>query len=147
VPLQSSNTMLAGEAFAAIRGNAGPWKAQMQNANASLAAGNVTSDFVFRLLDQLGGAVAALTTWKAVAGLDTFATGQGYPTTMSTDCNSVITAAQTCIAWVVANFPTSGGFLQSETLNADGSRTARSFTSAQTAGLQTNMTTLVATIT
>lgn len=144
--LQSSNTMLAGEAFKAIRDNSAGWKAQAQNANLSLAAGNVTSDFIFRMLDQLAGAISALNQWKAVAGLDAYATGQGYTGTLSADCSSSVSAAQTCIAWVVANFPAASGFLQSHTLNADGSRTPRSFTPAQTSGLQTDMTAFIATI-
>ena len=137
--------MLAGEAFAAIRSNAASWKAQAQNANTSLA-GTVNSDFIYRMLDQLGGAIAALNLWKAVAGLDAFATGQGYTGTISADCTSSVTAAQNCIAWVVANFPNAGGFLQAHTLNADGTRTARTFTTAQTAGLQTALTSFIATI-
>lgn len=144
--LQSSNTMLAGEAFAAIRGNAASWKAQAQNANISLAAGNVDTNFIFRMLDQLNSAITALAAWKAVAGLDTFATGQGYVGTMSSDCTTTSNAAQTCITWVVTNFPSSGGFLQGFTLNADGSRTARIFTPANTAGLQTNLAAFIATI-
>lgn len=144
--LQSSNTMLAGEAFTAIRGNAAGWKAQAQNANITLAAGNVDSNFIFRMLDQLAAAINALNAWKAVAGLDAHATGQGYTGTMSSDCTATVNAAQACINWVVANFPVSATFLQAFTLNADGSRTARSFTPAQTAGLQTNLTAFVATI-
>lgn len=145
MPLQSSNTMLAGEAFSAIRTNAAGWKAQAQNANISLA-GTVNSDFIYRMLDQLGTVITALNQWKAVTGLDTYATGQGYTGTISSDCTSTVTAAQNCIAWVVVNFPNSGGFLQAYTLNADGTRTPRSFTTAQTAGLQTNLTAFVATI-
>lgn len=145
MPLQSASTMLAGEAFAAIRNNAAGYKAQAQNALVSLA-GTVNSDFVYRMLDQLGGAVAALNTWKAVAGLDAYATAQGYSGTMSSDCATTVSAAQTCIAWVVTNFPNSGGFLQAYSLNADGSRTPRTFTTAQTAGLQSNLTSFVATI-
>jgi|SRR5882672_3228766 len=144
--IQSANILLAGDAFALIRGNAAGWKAQAQNALATMQAGSINSDFVFRLLDQTAGAINALTIWKAVSGLDTYATSQGYPTTLSTDCNSSISAAQAVIAWVVANFPASGGFLQSHTLNADGSRTPRSFTSTQTGGLQTALTNFIATI-
>src|SRR5712671_5948665 len=143
--LQSSNAMLAGEAFAAIRSNAAGWKAQAQNANISLA-GTVNADFIFRMLDQLGGAITALNLWKAVAGLDTFATGQAYTGTMSVDCTATVNAAQACINWVVTNFPVSATFLQAYTLNADGSRTARTFTTAQTAGLQTALTSFIATI-
>lgn len=144
--LQSANTMLAGEAFAAIRSNAAGWKAQAQNANLSLAAGNVDTNFIFRMLDQLNGLITALNTWKAVTGLDTYATGQAYVGTLSSDCTSTVNAAQTCITWVVTNFPAASGFLQGFTLNADGTRTPRSFTPAQTAGLQTNLTAFVATI-
>lgn len=144
--LQSGNTFLAGDAYRAIRDNAAGFKAQAQNALASLQAGSVNSDFVFRLLDQTAGAITALTQWKAVSGLDAHATGQGYPGTMTTDCNATISAAQAIISWVVTNFPASGGFLQSHALNADGSRTPRSFTSAQTAGLQTALTNFIATI-
>lgn len=143
--LQSSNTMLAGEAFSMIRSNAANWKAQAQNANLSLA-GSVNSDFIYRMLDQLAGAVAALNIWKAVAGLDAYATGQGYVGTLSSDCTATASAATTCITWVVNNFPAASGFLQAYSLNADGSRTPRTFTSAQTAGLQTDLTAFIATI-
>lgn len=143
--LQSSNTMLAGEAFTAIRTNAATWKAQAQNANLSLA-GTVSSDFIYRMLDQLNGAVTALNQWKAIAGLDSYATGQGYVGTLSSDCTATANAATTCITWVVNNFPASAGFIQAYSLNADGTRTPRTFTTAQTSGLQTNLTAFVATI-
>jgi hypothetical protein len=148
--LQTSNTLLAGEAFSLIRNNAANWKAQAQNANASLAAGPVDANFIFRMLDELGLIISALTAWKAVTGLDTYATGQGYVGTMSSDCTTTINAAQACINWVITNFPVStnpsAGFLLSETLNSNGTRTPRSFTSAQTSGLQTTLTSLVATM-
>lgn len=144
--LQSSNTMLASEAFDAVRQNARGWKAQAQSALATLS-GTVNSDFIFHMLDQLAGAINALNTWKAIANLNTYATGEGYPTTMVTDCTACATAAQACIDWVTTNFPASGGFLQSHVLNADGSRAPRTFTTAQTAGLQTALTNFIATIT
>ncbi len=146
MPLQSNNTFLAGEAYSAIRTNAAGYKAQAQNALTACQGGSINSDFVFRLLDQTAAAINALTQWEAVTGLNTYATGQGYSGTMATDCVSSITAAQAILAWVVANFPASGGFLQAYSLNADGSRTPRSFTSAQTAGLQTALTNFIATI-
>jgi len=145
--LQSSNNLLAGDAYALIRGNAAGYKAQAQNALASLQAGSVNTDFIFRMLDQMAGAINALTVWKAVAGLDTYATSQSYPTSLVSDCNTAITAAQAVLSWVATNFPSdAGGFLQGYTLNTDGSRTPRSFTTGQTAGLQTALTSFVATI-
>jgi hypothetical protein len=147
VALQSSNIFLAGDAYVAIRSNSAGWKAQSQNALTRCQGGSIDTDFIFRLLDQTVTVVNALTSWKATAGLDAFATGQAYPTTMTTDCNTCVTAAQAIISWVTTNFPVdAGGFLQGYTLNADGSRTARSFTTAQTAGLQTSLTNFIATI-
>lgn len=144
--LQSANILLPGDAYGLIRGNATGYKAQAQNALASAQGGPINTDFVFRMLDQVAGAINALTIWKAVAGLDAYATSQSYPQSIVGDCNASITAAQAIISWVTTNFPSSGGFLQGYTLNADGSRTPRSFTTAQTAGLQTALTNFIATI-
>lgn len=70
----------------------------------------------------------------------------GYTGSMVSDANAVSATAQAIIAWIATNFPASGGFIQDRTLNADGSRTARSFSSAQTAGLQTVVASAIATI-
>lgn len=147
--LQTANTAFsANEAFVAIRNNAGGVKAQAQNALAVLQAGSVNADFVFRMLDHLAGIVASLNQLKVISGLDSYATAQGYSGTLSADCTAAANAAQGCITWVVNNFPKDSGniWLLSHQLNADGSRTARSFSSAQTAGLQTNLQTFIATI-
>lgn len=147
MPLQTANSGLSPQdAFIAIRSNAAGVKAQAQNALISLQAGPVSSDFIFRMLDQLASIIAALNAWEAIAGLDSYATEQGYTGSLAGDCATCSTAATACITWVVTNFPASSGFLQSHTLNADGSRTPRSFTSAQTAGLQTNLQAFIATI-
>lgn len=113
-----------------------------------MAAGPVDTNFVFNLLDALNGLIAGLNAVKTTAGLDTYATAQvpGYVGTMTTDITATINAAQSSIDWVVANFPASGGFLLGHALNADGTRTSRSFTSAQTAGFRTALNSLLATI-
>jgi hypothetical protein len=144
--LQSSNIFLAGDAYSAIRVAAQAYRAQAQNALATMQQGTVNTTFVFSMLDQLAGVIAAFTAWEATAGLNTYATGQGYPTTMTTDCAAVITAAQATIAWVVTNFPTSGGFLQAYSLNANGTRTPATFTTTQTQGLQTALANFIATM-
>ncbi len=144
--LQSTNVISPSEAYSAIRQNASAWKAQAQNALISVQAASVSSDFIFRMLDQLIGAIDALNTWKIVSGLDGYATAQGYSGTMSADCTTAATAATACVSWVTTTFPTSGGFITAYTLNADGTRTPRLFTTAQTAGLATALTAFIATI-
>jgi hypothetical protein len=144
--LQTQNSGLSpSDAYNNIRGVAANAKAQAANALTTLA-GTVDTSFIFPMLDQLRGFIASINTWKAIAGLDSYATAQGYTGSLNADCTTATNAAQGCITWVFTNFPTSGGFLQAETLNADGSRTLRTFTTAQTAGLQTALQSFVQTI-
>src|SRR5437868_3544848 len=56
---------------------------------------------------------------------------------------SVVDAITNSISWVVSNFPTNGGYILKDTLNADGSVTVRVFTPVQTAGLRTQLQTIV----
>lgn len=145
--LQTLNTTTSpSEAYNMIRSNAAGVKAQAQNALISLQAGPVTSIFIFQMLDQLKGIIVALNSWAATANLDNYANAQGYSGSLVADCSACVNAATACITWIVANFPASAGFLQAESLNVDGSRTARSFTAAQTAGLQAAVQAFIATI-
>jgi hypothetical protein len=124
-------------------------KAQAGNALISLQSGPVNTLFIFQVLDQVGNLIIYLNQVKTVVGLNAYATAQctGYGGTLTTDITAVVNAAQAIINWVVANFPVdAGGFLQAEKLNADGTRTPASFTSAQTAGLQSAITSFIATI-
>lgn len=123
-------------------------KDRATNAVATMAAGPVDTTFVFSLLDALNGLIANLNAVKNTAGLDAYATAQvpGYAGTMSSDITATIAAAQACIDWVVTNFPASNGFLLGHSLNVDGTRVPRSFSSAQTAGFRTALNNLLATI-
>src|SRR5882724_3076830 len=108
------------------------------SAVAVMAAGSVDTIFIFSLLDALNGLISNLNLIKNTAGLDAYATAQvpGYTGTMSSDITATINAAQACIDWVVANFPVNSGFLLGQSLNANGTRTQRSFSIAQTAGFR-----------
>src|SRR5271166_3612704 len=124
-------------------------KGQAGNALISLQAGSVDSLFIFQMLDQVRSLIGYLNQVQGTAGLNAYATAQctGYAGTMTTDITAVINAATAIITWVVTNFPAdTGGFIQAFKLNADGSRAAATFTSAQTAGLQSAITSFIATI-
>lgn len=115
----------------------------------TLQSGNVSTDWVFNLLDQLNGSIANLNTMKAVAGIDAYASSQWptYTGSFSADITTTQNAITTCINWVSSNFPKdAGGFLEGYTLNADGSRTPRQFTPAQTTGLVTQLQSVLAMI-
>jgi hypothetical protein len=134
------------EAFTQIRLMAQGAKNGAQGYLSTLQGGSVNTLWVFNLLDATSGFIAAVNTWKVVTGLDTYATAQGYNGTLTSDVTACVAAAKACIDWVVANFPTSVGYIQGFTLNADGSRTPRTFTSVETAGLQSALTAFIATI-
>ena len=130
-------------------------KSQAGNAIVSLQAGNVTSDFFLLpgsgALDQLRSVVSSLAIYSATPGLNAFATASlpGYAGTLTTDLSATSTASTNAINWVVANFPTNGGspaYLLAYVLNADGSRTPRSFTPSNTAPFVTLLQALIATI-
>jgi hypothetical protein len=144
--MATQTALLASEAWDLLRVGIRTYKNNSQVALTNLQSGPITSDYIFTMLDQLRGAIASLTTYKAVSGLDTYATQQGYPGTYTVDITINIADLQACLDWIAANFPASGGWLQASSLNADGSRTPRSFSTAQTAGLQTALTTLIASI-
>ena len=149
MPLQTQigSGLSPSDAYASIRGLAQTAKNVAQNTLASLQGGPVTTDFIFRLLDQLQFFISSVTAWKAVAGLDAYATSLDYSGIMSADCTTTISAAQVCVTWVSGNFPVDvGGWLLAYKLNADGTRTPNSFTSAQTLGLQTDLQAFIATI-
>jgi hypothetical protein len=142
--LQTQNTSFSPQdAYNFIRANAQNIKALAQNALAVMQGGPVTTPFVFSMVDQLANIVSSLTTLKAIAGLDAYATAQGYSGSLASDCTACAAAAQTCITWVTTNFPIGTAYTA---WNADGSRVPHSFTTAQTAGLQTNLQAFIATI-
>lgn len=146
----ASTIMSLPDVLRALQSVAQDIKAQGGNALSSLQNTNVSTTFVFRVLDQLGGLILSLNAWKNTAGLNAYATANlpGYAGTMTNDIATVQSAAQACIDWVVANFPkdSTNTFLLAESLISDGSRTQRTFTPAQTSGLQTLLQALIATI-
>jgi hypothetical protein len=118
---------------------------------AFLAANTVTTAYIFTLLDQLSGVVTNLNSYSAIATqLNTYAETAlpNYVGTLSTDGAAIITAAQAAIAWVTTNFPkdSTNTYILAYKLNADGTRTMATFTPVQTAGLQTALNAIIATI-
>lgn len=133
-----------------VQNNAAQAKEKASGAVSLMAAGSVNTAYVFTILDSLNGLISNLNSVKNTAGLDTYATTQmpNYAGTLTTDINATIAAAQACVDWVVTNFPkdTTGTWLLGYSLNSDGSRTMRNFTSVQTTGLRTALNNLLATI-
>jgi hypothetical protein len=110
-----------------------------------MAAGSITASGVFSLLDNLKGARAQFSEAAALPGMGAYAEDQlGRGVTQ--EFADMLAAIDAAADWIIANMPSSGGYLQTETLNADGSRTERTFPTSQTGGLRTALDALIATI-
>ena len=123
-------------------------KLQAQN-GVALLAGTVNATQVFQMIDDLRSWVAYFNQVAAIPGIAAYAQAQYSDATYDVvvEFNAMVAAIQACVDWVVANFPKdAGGFAQAYTMQADGSRTAATFTSAQTSGLAANLNAVVAAI-
>jgi hypothetical protein len=69
--------------------------------------------------------------------------GESY--NVAAEFTAVNNAIDSCGAWVVSNFPASGGYIQKDQLGAGGV-TVRTFSSAATAGFRTELDALLATL-
>ncbi len=123
-------------------------KSFASNHSAALAANTVSANLVQQIMTRMKSAIEL---WDSVSGLPGIVQ---YARDMEDDqtydlVTEFLTMRNAAVAvrdWVINNFPTAGGFIQKDTYEVDGAITVRTFTPAQTAGLQTVLTTLAGTI-
>lgn len=143
-----SNTLLS-DALRLIQQQRAWLKVVVLPAMAQSLAGTVNVNTILQFVDNLKAALQVMAANASVPGLAAYAQAQiGVPSyDPVADYNTLVTQLNDCIAWVTSNFPKdTGGFMQAYTLNADGSRTQATFTSAQTAQLLTRINTALATL-
>lgn len=148
--LPSSINLYLGQSFIQVMNQAAGTKQAATNALAQLQAGPVDADWVFGATIIMQNAIQTFNFFKNVPGLNAYATSQisGYAGSMTADITATIAAIQACVDWIVANFPkdATATYLLAYTMAADGSKTPRSFSSTDTAGLQTKLQALIATV-
>ena len=121
--------------------------------DAQMAAGPVTATLILDdLLAELLSSRAVLIASKNTSGILDYARDQfdDPAIDLPTEFNALIAALDAVVTWIVDNFPTgspgAGNWLERFQLAADGTLTDRSFSTAQTAGLRTNLQALFAAI-
>lgn len=113
-----------------------------------MAAGNVSANVIGQLLDSFIIGKAQLNAAAGVSGIAAYAKAQEGDANydVAAAFTAMMSACDGVINWIVANVPTatSGGFtgVLLESWSSSG-RTVRSFTSTQTAGLQTALQTFI----
>ena len=118
-------------------------------AQAQLAAGNVSANAVINVLTRITGAIAVFDSVSAIPGLAAYAQNEendgGYNVTA--EFTAMRTEAIGTRDWILTNFPTApSGEIIKDTLEPDGSITVKQFTPAETAGLQSALGLLIATV-
>ena len=140
----------AGEAFSTINRTALTARAQAQAFSAKSAAGPVSRIEVLELQRTIAGAAARLTSLSTTPGLPQYARDQfANPALDPVAEFTAMRAAMISLRdWIFANFPrdpTTQAVL-THTYDVDGVASQLTFTSAQLAGLRTQIAAFVATI-
>lgn len=143
MPFRATTDCLA-KAFSAVQAEASNLKNYATAAASAMAAGNVSANSVRDLYQRCCTDKAMFTAAAALPGMQQYAKDQFSDQTY--DVGAAFTAMQSAIQavidWISANYPKdANGFLLTEQFSASGF-TVRSFTPAQTAGLQTVLTSL-----
>lgn len=118
-----------------------------QSASARMAAGPVLATEVKDLDVKLRRYRARLVAAGQTPGIREYAAAQSAFAGLDVvaEWQAMIAAIDGVLAWIRTNFPTSSGFLLAESWGPDGPE-ARPFSSAQTAGLRTQLDALAATV-
>ena len=117
-----------------------------QNNRDRMAAGPITAGGVISLMDNLSGALATFQVVSGLPGIADYANAQLGQDVVA-DFTAMSDATAAARNWIITAIPKdAGGFLLLETIDANGVRTERNFTSAQTEGLRTALDALIATI-
>jgi len=123
-------------------------KAFATGARNALIAGNVSANAVIQIMTNIKSTIEVWDTVSSLPGIVQYARDQydNQAYDVAVEFTAMRTQAVAVRDWIITNFPSSGGFIQKDTLEADGGITVRQFTPAQTAGLQTALADLIAAI-
>lgn len=136
------------DTWRAVRTLAASVKGRAQALRTASAAGPVTAQQVLDLTVLLAEARARFVTASQVPGLAAYAQDQvGNPSlNVVAEFNAMMVQIDATVSWVRTNLPNDGTYLLAVTLGADGRYAWRTFQSAVTAGLRTQLDALIATI-
>lgn len=145
-----ASTQTLEKALANVNTQALAVKARLQQLVTDSAAGAVDRWRLVDVMRLLSQAIAMWNAASALPGMAAYAQAQvgNSQLDVATEFQSMVNAAQSLLNWIAANFPkdaTSGAALVAS-LNADGTMTQLTFTTAQLATFRTNANAVIATI-
>ena len=127
------------DAYSQIKRIAAAIQTHSDNLIVSSAAGDISALRIVNSATNLRGWRAELVELASTPGLQAYAkTQEDEPTyDVAAEYLAMRGKVDDVITWIVANIPTSSGYMIVQTMESDGSITTRTFTPAQTAGFRT----------
>jgi hypothetical protein len=138
-----------GTAYAQAQAEATRLRSYAVSAQAAMAAGNISANAVIQTLTTMKNSIEVFDYISGLSGMAQYARDQqdDQAYDVVAEFQSMRTEAVGARDWVFTNFPTAvSGEIIKDTLENDGAITVRQFTPAQTAGLQSALGLLIATI-
>ncbi len=140
-----------GKAYQKVQNESIRVKQFATGARNALIAGAVSANAVIQIMTNLKSSIEVWDSVSALSGIAQFAKDQEDDQTYDVVAEflAMRTEAVAAVNWVFNNFPkdtTSPNYILKDILAPDGSISVRQFTPAQTTGLQTALTDLIAAI-
>ena len=147
-PSNGGATNSLADVWRRVRAQAAQVKAASASLRVSAAAGPISAWQILAYTDELRQARARFAQASGVSGLLAYARDQigNQSLDLAAEFTAMTAAIDSVIAWVVANLPNDGTWLQTVKLNANGSHEWRTFSATATATLRTHLAALEATI-
>lgn len=135
-------------AWALARGLAATLKVRAQSLVSRSNAGPIPASDITQFSAWMADARSQFARIAAIPGIGAYAQEQvGDPAlNVAAEFSAMTTAIDNTRAWIVANFPASGGFLLASSFDANGRVVERTFDTASLAGFRTQLAALIATI-
>ena len=143
-----ATNQVCADAYASIKRQAVETKSYMTAQATAMQVASVSAYVPLGVIQHLAQVIGLMDGWTATPGIATYAQAQENDPTydVATEYGTMRTAMASALTQLVTLFPTSGGFMAYQTLNADGSITPRQFTAAQLATVVTLCNNVAATI-
>ena len=111
-------------------------------------AGNITRKVIMDFNTKIADALDIWNNASVKVGIEQYAKDQleDQTLTLAADFVAMKTTAEATRDWIIANFPNTGGLLLERSFDVNGRMVLATLTTAQTAGLRTELNLLIATI-
>jgi hypothetical protein len=135
--------------YVGVQSSAKAARSYALNTAATMAASTVSANAVIQVMEVMKSFLEDLTLASNAGGIAQYAKDQSDNQSYDVVAEFSAMQAEAILVrnWVIQNFPISaGGYIDKDIIEADGSITVRQFTTVQSTGLQTVLTSFAATI-